>query len=853
MDRWQSVKHLCQAALDKPAAERAAFLDDACAGDDALRHEVESLLAKERDADRFLEAPAFELAARAVAQQARVSLLGRALGHYRILSWLGAGGMGEVFLAEDTRLERSVALKVLPPEVTSDPDRRERFTREARAASALNHPNVATIHDIGEVEGISFIAMEYVEGETLAQTIGHGPLPTPEVLHIAVQAADALDAAHAKGIIHRDIKPANLMVTSRGQLKVLDFGLAKLGAHRTTTASREAPRAAGTAPGVMMGTVDYMSPEQVLGRVADHRSDLFSLGIVLYELLTARLPFAAGTAGERMDRIVHSEPDPVPQPADETATRLLHIVRKCLEKVPERRYQSAREVWRDLQNLPHDSANGIAPRSAVRVNPRRWTGVALATAAVALAGAAWSLWPRPVSSIVVLPCTTNGLDSGVEDLIHGVVNGVIDRLTPLPLRVIPRATAFKYRGADPSRVGQDLNVRAALTCHVEQRGATLTLRFDLDDIAQADTLWTHTYTRTQNNLVDLDGEVAANIVPALALELDSSQAGRVRKRYTENAESHTYYVRGREHWYRWTRNDWDRAREYFKRAIDADPNHALAWAGLADSYGVMAFVSPPKDYFPLARDAALRAVQLDGDLAAAHLALAPIQMFFDWDFPAAGQSFKRALALEGNNAQAHALYGLYLQTIQQVHAGVEEARLAQTLDPLSSWMNVVLGQTLYYAGRFDEAVTQLEKTITLDRNYAFAYTILLDAYEQKQMYPQALAARTTLLTLTNDGPLAASLAEPLTEAFAREGYRGVLRRRLESLNARMASGAYVSGLEFASVYSYLTDNEKTLEWLERAFQDRATYVNLLMVEPKWRHLRSEKRFVDIARGAGLVQ
>jgi tetratricopeptide (TPR) repeat protein/predicted Ser/Thr protein kinase len=853
MDRWNTVKQLCQAALEKPAAERAAFLVDACAGDDGLRQEVQSLLANEQDAERFLEAPAFEVAARAARRHPRDSLVGRTLGPYRVLSRLGAGGMGEVFLAEDTRLERRVALKVLSAEVASDPDHLARFTREAKAASALNHANVATIHDIGEVDGISFITMEYVEGETLTEKISRGPLATSEVLQIGAQVADAVEAAHAKGIIHRDIKSANLMMTPRGHVKVLDFGLAKVAASSTTAASRKETGATGTLPGLMFGTVDYMSPEQVLGRNVDLRTDLFSVGVVLYELITGRLPFAGGTAGERLDRIVHAEPEPIAS-VDETAMVLQRIVRKCLQKDREQRYQSARELLEDLKNPQQDAVIPIHRRPARgRGVFSRWPVVAIVATMLAVAAAAWSLWPRSIPSIIVLPCTTRGLNSDVEDLIHGVVNGVINRLTPLPLRVIPRATAFKYQGADSRRLRQDLNVRTALTCDVQQRGAALTLRFDLDDIAQTDTLWTRTFVRDPNNLVDLEGDIAGNIVTALELELHSTQAQRVTKRYTENAEAQTHYVRGREHWHRWTRNDWNRAREYFKRAIEVDPRHAPAWAGLADSYGVMAFVSPPKDYFPLARDAALKSVQLDDELAAAHLALAPIHMFFDWDFPAAGKSFSRALELEPNNAQTHALYGLYLQTVGQPDAGAAEGRLARNLDPLSLWMNVVFGQTLYYAGRFDEAMVQLEHTITLDRTYAFAQTLLLDVFEQTGMYERALETRKRLLALTNDGPTAAALENALEEAFQHGGYPAVLRWWLEELTARTRIGDYVSGLEFASVYSRLGDKERTLQSLEKAFHDRATYVNFLMLEPKWKDVRSEKRFIDMARSVGLVQ
>jgi serine/threonine protein kinase len=412
MNRWETVKHLCHRALDKAAAERAAFLAAACAGDEGLRREVESLLARENDAERFLETPALEAAARAAARDPAGSLAGRTLGHYRVLSLLGAGGMGEVYLAEDTRLERRVGLKVLPLEVSADRDRMERFGREARAASALNHLNVATIYDIGEVDGISFITMEYVEGETLAERIARGSLTSSEVAEIGVQVADALDAAHAKGIVHRDIKSANVMMTRRGHVKVLDFGLAKVARRSRLVAGDGETCASGTLPGVIMGTVDYMSPEQVLGRDVDHRTDLFSLGVVLYELSTRRLPFDGVTTGERMDRILHAQPAPMPQALDEQATVLNRIVRKCLEKDRERRYQSARELWVDLRNLQRDSGQeggaaspigtaspGLRAAPDTRTRARRWRWKASAALALVLvtttAGAWWWSRPRP--------------------------------------------------------------------------------------------------------------------------------------------------------------------------------------------------------------------------------------------------------------------------------------------------------------------------------------------------------------------------------------------------------------------------------------------------------------------------
>jgi serine/threonine protein kinase/Tfp pilus assembly protein PilF len=399
-ERWQQIDRLLEEALERPPAQRAAFLDEACAGDEELRREVEAVLQAHQQAGSFLAAPALEAVAKAVAREQAQSLTGRRLSHYQVLSLLGAGGMGEVYRAQDTRLDRTVALKVLPAEVAADQERMQRFIREAKAASALNHPNVATIYDIGEAEGISFIAMEYIEGETLAARIKSRPLAVNELVEVGFQVADALDAAHSKGITHRDIKPANLMLTLRGQVKVLDFGLAKISRPEAQMMDSNLATASGTLPGMVLGTVQYMSPEQVLGREVDHRSDIFSLGVTLYEMATGRLPFAGATVTETMDRVLHAPPEAISRLNQQAPGELERIVRKCLEKERERRYQSARELLVDLKNLQRDSGAEAAvfERTALpRWSQRRrlvLTG-GLALGMVALSGSVWWLvWSR---------------------------------------------------------------------------------------------------------------------------------------------------------------------------------------------------------------------------------------------------------------------------------------------------------------------------------------------------------------------------------------------------------------------------------------------------------------------------
>ena len=549
-DRWQKIDEIFDAALKQKPDEREAFIDDACSGDEELRREVQSLLSAEKAADKFIEEPAMDIMAADLANEQRGALIGRDLGPYKILSLLGRGGMGQVYCAKDKRLGRDVALKILPSEFRLDRDRMERFTREAKAASALNHPNVAHIYEIGEADGISFIAMEYVEGQTLEAKIGGRPLDVEQIVEIGIQVTDALDEAHTKGVTHRDIKPANLMLTPRSQVKVLDFGLAKfaeLGSQEASTAARTV-----TTPGLVMGTVPYMSPEQVLGREVDHRTDIFGLGVVLYEMTTGRLPFSGSSVSETTDRILHGQPDAIARFNYSAPPELERIVRKCLEKDREERYQSTRELLIDLRNLKRDSDLGNSP--AGKGTPERHrhmhrlslVALAVAILLVCLVGFYFLAGRRTgressIDSVAILPLVNRSEDPNAEYLTDGITESLINSLSQLPrLRVMARTTVFRYKGqaVDPQKVGRELGVRAVLTGRVLQRGDTLNVQADLVDVTDGSQLWGEQYNRKLADILVVQEEISREISEKLRLRLSGEEKKQLAKRYTENPEAY---------------------------------------------------------------------------------------------------------------------------------------------------------------------------------------------------------------------------------------------------------------------------------------------------------------------------
>jgi serine/threonine-protein kinase len=834
------------------------------------------------------------------------------VSHYKILSSIGKGGMGEVYLAQDTELNRKVAIKFLSEELSKDAEKVNRFVQEAQAASALNHPSILTVHEIGKWEDTRYIATEYIEGETLRDIIRRKePIALNRILKIGIQVAEALSAAHRAGIAHRDIKPENIMVREDGYVKVLDFGLAKLterkSAGESLSLEGETKALVKTNPGVVMGTVSYMSPEQARGQETDVRTDIWSLGVVLYEMLSGKVPFAGETTNHAIVAILENEPKLLEDIPDE----LQRIVRKTLTKDRSMRYQNTGDLVIDLKNLRRDlDIQGELERSVV---PNRYTEsgpadetqvqrpvtaeaanvstqnlastssleyaviqakthkLAAAVITVLLVGivsaAAYFAFlyrsSDQIDSIAVMPFVNEGGNTDVEYLSDGMTETLISSLSKLPnLSVKGRSTVFRYKGkdVDTKTLGKELGVQAVLYGRVIQRGDQLSLSLELLDALTENVIWSGKYDRKQADVVSLQSEIARDVSNKLQSKLSGAEVEKVEKSNTANPEAYRLYLQGRFYWNRRTEADLKKSIGFFEKTIALDPGYALAYSGLADAYGVMPNYTsdpPPEETYPKARTAAQKALELDPDLAEPHATLGYILHEFEWNQAEAEKEFKRAIELDPNYPSAHQWYGEYLSRMGRFAEAIAEQERALELDPLSLIINVTLGNAYRADGRYDDAIAQYNKALEIDPSFVKALGNLFNAYIDKGLYEEAFKTFARIRLLRGNPPEEVEKGTANAIAvYRRSGARGFWQMALEQSEKRAReTGSEINPFDHARAQLGAGKNEDALSTLEKALASGKYFGSMVNLKESrgWAPLRDEPRFKAILRKVGLPE
>jgi serine/threonine-protein kinase len=819
---------------------------------------------------------------------------GSIINQYKIISAIGKGGMGEVFLAQDSKLDRKVALKILPAEFAEDQDRMRRFIREAKSASALNHPNIITIYEIGESNGTHYIATEFIDGKTLRQHLKSADFSRSSVLELAIQIASALQIAHSAGIIHRDVKPDNVMIRKDGLVKILDFGLAKLAESPASTPALNhgeeevtAIQSPSTSPGLIVGTATYMSPEQAKGQAVDARTDIFSFGILFYELLTGTLPFSGETALETISSILRDEPPPLRQSRPDLPNEIERIVSKSLRKDPDERYQTAKDLLIDLKaakrdvESQHQSKRGTVPPHendktqilkapttdevdqkttdlTLAGNPKgRYVAagiLALLLAVGGFFGYQYFASNKQINSIAVLPFENKSSKADSEYLSDGLAESLIYRLSQLPnLKVSPTSSVFRYKGkaTDPQTIAEELGVDSVMTGRITQRGDNLTISVELVDTRNNKSLWGEQYERKLSELLATQREITSEITNKLQLKLSGESEQKLAKKYTDNDEAFQLYLKGRFHFAKRTKEDILKGIEYFQQAIKLDPNFALAYASIAESYNAIPsypYLSP-KEAFPQAQAAAARALEIDPNLSEAHSALGAYFATYDWNWAEAEREHKRAIELSPNASVAHYRYGQYLAITGRKDESIAEVKRAVELEPLSLITGANLAATYLFAGQNEQGLEQARKTYDLEPNFVSGRFFLGVAYNANGRYVEAITISEKSLQTHPKNQLMLFIAG---YAYAKSGRRQEAEEVVNRFR-EIEKTQYVMSCFIASIYGALGEKDNAFAELEKAFANRDWELCRLQVAPYWNPLRDDPRFKDLLKRMNLPE
>jgi serine/threonine-protein kinase len=933
----RTIEEIFYAALDQEPDDIARFLETACEGDELLRRKVEALLASRQRVGSFIETSAAGIATRIIENGQADLLVGQTFGHYKISKRIGSGGMGEVYLATDVTAGRKAALKLLPMRFTGDAERLKRFQQEAHAVVALNHPNILTVYEIGEDHSTHYIASELIEGETLRQRLARGRMELNEAVDIAIQVASALAAAHEAGIVHRDINPGNIMLRPDGYVKVLDFGIAKLAEQEVpvTIPKEEALLLVETNLGSILGTVRYMSPEQARGAQVDKRTDIWSLGVVLYEMVSGHASFIGDTQKEVMSSILEKEPPPLTSYIRHTPAELEQIINKTLRKDRKERYRNAHELLEALKGFRRKlefesffengffeevkrrkvyrvaaayiiAAAGIIQLASaafpawdlpnwalrlvivllligfpvalilgwvfdvtpqgIRATPRAAPGthrrsnviMLAATGVIISAVAGFFLLPRVSAhkvekSIAVLPFLNMSADKGDEYLSDGVSEELIaalSKITGLQVKARTSSFAFKGKNGDIQQIGELLHVSYLLEGSVARAGNKLRITAQLIQASDGNHLWSDTYDREMQDIFAVRSEVAQQVAQTLKIRLLGEDKKRLDKKPTENIEAYNLYRQGRYYAEKFSQDGFKKALGFYQQAIEKDPHFALAYAGMADNYVLAAdLYIPPREAFPKAKEAALKGIELDDNLAEAHASLGFVHFHYVWDWATAEKGFKRALALNPQSPQAHIHYTDYLVGMGRFNEAYDQGRHALEIDPVSPLSNLVLGWAFLSAGRIDDAIQQFSKAVELNPNDALARTWLGRAYLGKGMGQRAIEEMEVAHRLDPDDSIVLGF---LGYGYAVTGRRADALKTLETLD-EMEKKHYVSRIARAYVYAGLGDKDKAFEWLEKAYQERSDSLAWFRKAPESKSLQSDPRFAVLMRKMGFTE